>query len=161
MLGKKKDNQENSSQPRKRRSFKLAKLTLARLLDLLAFVSVAGGLLTVYLLVGIGADLYWAGALGFCLGGLYVARFRLFPGCWLGRKSLGIDIGNAQIKIVEIRGGNSPRLVRHIVIPTPPGAVENGAVKDEAKLLEALSPILKRKKDKLSTRRGEIGRAHV
>lgn len=58
-------------------------------------------------------------------------------------RMLGIDIGNAQIKIVEVQRGVNPVLLRFAVVPTPPGAIKNGQVLDAALLQQTLRQILK------------------
>jgi len=54
------------------------------------------------------------------------------------RSVLGIDVGNSQIKIVEVVNGKPPRLLKQAIVPTPRGSVENGIVKDPAALSAAV-----------------------
>lgn len=56
----------------------------------------------------------------------------------VGRSVLALDVGNAQIKIVEMRRGTPPRLVRYQVFPTPRGAVEGGVVRRPEDLRQAV-----------------------
>ncbi|HAI20402.1 MAG TPA: hypothetical protein DCM14_00610 [Clostridiales bacterium UBA8153] len=56
----------------------------------------------------------------------------------VGRAAVALDIGSAQIKIVEMRRGNPPRLVRYQLSPTPRGAVEGGVVNRPDDLHQAL-----------------------
>lgn len=56
----------------------------------------------------------------------------------VGRSVLALDVGTAQIKIVEMQRGKPPRLVRYQVSPTPRGAVEGGVVRRPDDLREAL-----------------------
>jgi len=58
------------------------------------------------------------------------------------RTALGIDVGNAQIKIAELRLGARPALMRYVVVPTPADAVENGLVKNGDSLVAAIAGAL-------------------
>jgi type IV pilus assembly protein PilM len=51
---------------------------------------------------------------------------------------VALDVGSAQIKIVEMRRGNPVRLVRYQVFPTPRGALESGTVRRPHDLHQAL-----------------------
>jgi len=53
--------------------------------------------------------------------------------------TLGIDVGNAQIKIAELRLGSRLELLRYAAVPTPPDTVENGLVKDGKALVAAIT----------------------
>lgn len=57
----------------------------------------------------------------------------------------GLDVGNGTIKLVELRReprGNRLTLQRFLIKPTPPDTVENGVIKDEAKLQETIKALL-------------------
>jgi len=60
--------------------------------------------------------------------------------------TVGIDVGNSHIKIVELHNGKRPVLRRYAILPTPPGTVQNGMVQDAALLAQALQQILKENK---------------
>ena len=61
---------------------------------------------------------------------LLVAGYSLLRHRTLAKTTLGIDVGNAQIKIAELSVGRRPALLRYAIVPTPPDAVHNGVVKD-------------------------------
>lgn len=52
---------------------------------------------------------------------------------------LGIDVGNSQIKIVEVAMGQPPHILRYSILPTPRGSVDNGLIRDPALLSAAVS----------------------
>ncbi|MDP3058158.1 MAG: pilus assembly protein PilM, partial [bacterium] len=54
------------------------------------------------------------------------------------RRALGIDVGNANIKIVEVSGGKTPMLHRFAIYPTPRGSIENGIVIRPADIADAI-----------------------
>ncbi len=54
------------------------------------------------------------------------------------RPVLGIDVGNSQIKIVEVAQGQPPCVLRQSIVPTPRGSVENGLIRDPAALSAAI-----------------------
>lgn|GEM_PF-731858 len=54
------------------------------------------------------------------------------------RPVLGIDVGNSQIKIVELQQGNPPNILRYSIVPTPRGSVENGLIRRPDELSVAL-----------------------
>jgi len=64
---------------------------------------------------------------------------------------LGIDMGNAHIKIAEVAQGNKPRLLRYSIVPTPRGSVENGVIRRPEDLSAAINEALL--SGKFSTRR--------
>lgn len=60
------------------------------------------------------------------------------------RPVLGIDVGNSQIKMVEVVPGQPPRVLRYAVVPTPRGSVENGLIRDAGALSAAISEAVSR-----------------
>lgn len=69
------------------------------------------------------------------------------PSRWRGlfaKPVLGIDVGNSQIKIVEVLMGHPPRILRYSIVPTPRGSVENGLIRDPALLSAAVSQAVSR-----------------
>jgi len=64
---------------------------------------------------------------------------------------LGIDVGNAHIKIVEVAQGSKPRLLRYSILTTPRGSIENGVIRRPEELSAAINEALP--SDKFSTRR--------
>ncbi|MBS3939168.1 MAG: type IV pilus assembly protein PilM [Peptococcaceae bacterium] len=85
-------------------------------------------------------------------GGLLVISFVGLLLLLRGKRTLGIDVGNAQIKIVELRLGKKPHLLRYAIVPTPPSTIENAVVKNPAELKKALLTALKI--GKFTVRRG-------
>lgn len=69
--------------------------------------------------------------------------------CFFRRKPksiIGLDVGNGAIKLVELRRDPKTKalaLQRFLVRPTPPNTVENGLVKDAARLKSILRDLLK------------------
>lgn len=62
----------------------------------------------------------------------------------MGGAVLGIDVGNSQIKMVEVIKGRPPRILRYAVVPTPRGSVENGVIRDAEALSAAVSEAVSR-----------------
>lgn len=54
----------------------------------------------------------------------------------MGRTVLGIDVGSAEVKVVEARQKGQVETLSFFSIPTPAGAVENGSVVDSRTLAE-------------------------
>ncbi len=69
--------------------------------------------------------------------------------CFFRRKAktfYGLDVGNGAIKLVELRRdlkGNTLALHRFLIKPTPPDTVEDGVIKDRAKLQATLKALLR------------------
>ncbi|MBT9176422.1 MAG: Cell division protein FtsA [Firmicutes bacterium] len=60
------------------------------------------------------------------------------------RPVLGIDVGNSQIKIVEVAQGQPPRVLRQSIVPTPRESVENGLIREPAALSAAIFEAISR-----------------
>ena len=56
------------------------------------------------------------------------------------RRWFAVDVGSSAIKIAEVadRGGSKPEVVRAGALPVPPGAVENGVVRETALVARAI-----------------------
>lgn len=62
------------------------------------------------------------------------------------KKFYGLDVGNGVIKLIELRRdpyNHTISLQRYLVRPTPPDMVENGVIKDKAKLRVCIEALLK------------------
>jgi type IV pilus assembly protein PilM len=57
---------------------------------------------------------------------------------------IGLDIGSTAVRAVELTGGDPPSVVKAAQVPLPPGAVENGEVKDPQGVAEALRELWER-----------------
>lgn len=62
----------------------------------------------------------------------------------MAKGRIGLDIGSTAVRAVEILGGDPPTVVKAAQVPLPPGAVENGEVKDPAVVTEALRELWER-----------------
>ena len=49
------------------------------------------------------------------------------------RARVGLDIGSTAVRAAEVSAGESPAVIRAAQVALPPGAVENGEVRDPAK----------------------------
>lgn len=56
----------------------------------------------------------------------------------MARTRIGLDIGSTAVRAAEVTEGASPAVVRAAQVPLPPGAVENGEVRDVEPVAEAL-----------------------
>jgi len=57
------------------------------------------------------------------------------------RTRVGLDIGSAAVRAVEMTPGDPPTLLRAAQVPTPSGSVESGEVRDSAAVSEALKEL--------------------
>jgi type IV pilus assembly protein PilM len=57
---------------------------------------------------------------------------------------IGLDIGSTAVRAVELAGGDPPTVVRAAQVPLPPGAVENGEVREPEAVTEALRELWQR-----------------
>jgi type IV pilus assembly protein PilM len=56
----------------------------------------------------------------------------------MAKGRIGLDIGSTAVRAAELSGGAQPTIVRAAQTPLPPGAVENGEVRDPGLVTEAL-----------------------
>jgi len=108
-----------------------------RAVEFLPRVLPAVGLSAGAILWGLHFDyFYWGGV---AAGGLLLAL--IFGQARRASHSaiLGVDIGHSAIKVVEVTRRGGARLLRHAVIPTPPGAVADGVIREPEKVSEALT----------------------
>jgi type IV pilus assembly protein PilM len=54
---------------------------------------------------------------------------------------IGLDIGSTAVRAVELTGGDRPTVIHAAQVALPPGAVENGEVRDPAAVAEALKQL--------------------
>ena len=58
------------------------------------------------------------------------------------RTRIGLDVGSTAVRAAEVSGGSdNPSLVRAAQVPLPPGAVENGEIRDPVAVAEALKEL--------------------
>ena len=57
---------------------------------------------------------------------------------------IGLDIGSTAVRAAELTEGSSPSVLRAAQVPLPPGAVENGEVRDVEAVSEALRELWSR-----------------
>ena len=62
----------------------------------------------------------------------------------MAKGRIGLDIGSSAVRAVEMIGGDPPTVVRAAQVPLPPGAVENGEVRDLDVVAEALRELWQR-----------------
>ena len=56
----------------------------------------------------------------------------------MARTRIGLDIGSTAVRAAELTEGDKPAVIRAAQVPLPPGAVENGEVRDVEVVAEAL-----------------------
>jgi type IV pilus assembly protein PilM len=56
----------------------------------------------------------------------------------MARTRIGLDIGSTAVRAAELTEGDKPSVIRAAQVPLPPGAVENGEVRDVGVVAEAL-----------------------
>jgi type IV pilus assembly protein PilM len=56
----------------------------------------------------------------------------------VARTRIGLDIGSTAVRAAELTEGDKPAVIRAAQVPLPPGAVENGEVRDVEVVAEAL-----------------------
>ncbi len=56
--------------------------------------------------------------------------------------TIGLEIGTSMIKVVELRPGSPPALVRSVSAPTPPGSVKEGALVEPQLVAQEISNLL-------------------
>jgi type IV pilus assembly protein PilM len=56
----------------------------------------------------------------------------------MARTRIGLDIGSTAVRAAELTEGEKPSVIRAAQVPLPPGAVENGEVRDVQAVAEAL-----------------------
>lgn len=66
----------------------------------------------------------------------------------MAKVRIGLDIGSTAVRAVELTGGDSPAVVRAAQAPLPPGAVENGEVRDAHAVAEGIKELWHRGKFK-------------
>ena len=62
----------------------------------------------------------------------------------MAKGRIGLDIGSTAVRAVELAGGDPPTVVRAAQVPLPPGAVENGEVREPEAVTEALRELWQR-----------------
>jgi type IV pilus assembly protein PilM len=62
----------------------------------------------------------------------------------VARNRIGLDLGSTAVRAVELAGGDSPTVVHAAQVPLPPGAVENGEVRDPSSVAAALRELWQR-----------------
>lgn len=62
----------------------------------------------------------------------------------MAKGRIGLDIGSTAVRAAEITGGDDASVVRAAQVPIPPGAVENGEVRDPGAVAESLRELWQR-----------------
>ena len=62
----------------------------------------------------------------------------------MAKGRIGLDIGSTAVRAVELAGGDPPTVVRAAQVPLPPGADENGEVREPEAVTEALRELWQR-----------------
>jgi type IV pilus assembly protein PilM len=56
----------------------------------------------------------------------------------VAKTRIGLDIGSTAVRAAEVTLGGTPTLIKAAQVPVPPGAVENGEIRDPAAVAEAI-----------------------
>lgn len=62
----------------------------------------------------------------------------------MAKARIGLDVGSTAVRAAELTGGDEPVVVRAAQVPLPAGAVENGEVKDQDAVGDALRELWQR-----------------
>ncbi|MEA2520814.1 MAG: type pilus assembly protein PilM [Actinomycetota bacterium] len=62
----------------------------------------------------------------------------------MARSRIGLDIGSTAVRAAEVSAGESPTVINAAQVALPPGAVENGEVRDPAQVSAALRELWQR-----------------
>lgn len=62
----------------------------------------------------------------------------------MAKSRIGLDVGSTAVRVAEVTGGDSPVLTRAAQVPLPPGAVENGEVRQPEVVSDALRELWQR-----------------
>jgi type IV pilus assembly protein PilM len=62
----------------------------------------------------------------------------------MAKGRVGLDIGSTAVRAAELSAGGSPSVIRAAQVPLPPGAVENGEIREPDAVAEALRELWQR-----------------